>query len=358
MTSVAVYEHPIDGSTVLPALKPLLPKPLPLYRRLQFPPRNPSTYVLATFKPGTKPKDVQSCFCAALVERSIRPETEVRLFLSGEVAGQCPNSSGEDTSTHRSEKKQQICPDCSAALLSIVSYIFKLPLPPSVHANEAPISLPNGVSPSQAHESNSADYSRHLVDPNLVLFGNIAALPVSILKEHNLIRTDLPGLDFDYQKFIIHTGKLQSRASGQLPPGLRWGEVRQQDYALVKSRTAIPRKDRTLATVPSVAIFPSDPDSKHEDAPIAWCFLGTDGSLMTLHVEPEYRGRGLAKAAALKLWTEKFGIFDEEEGKGEDGWLAHSDVHVANKESAGVARSLGGVEGWMSWWVRVDLKRL
>lgn len=354
MARVLVYEHPLDGSTVLPVLKPLLPNPLPLYRRIQFPLRNPSSYLLATFKPGAEVKDIQSCFCAALVERSVRPETEVRLFLSGEVNGQCPRSSSEGTATHRSDEPGQHCADCSAAILSVVSYISSLPLPSSIHANDQAVSLPIAVSPNGAHESTTADYSRHLIDPNLVLFGNVAALPVSILKTNNLVRTELPGLDFDYQKFIIHTGSLRSRTSDELPPGLRWGEVRSQDFALVKSRTAIPRKDKTLATVPSVAIFPSEPDS----APIAWCFLGVDGSLMTLHVEPEHRGRGLAKAATFKLWTEKFGAFDEEEGKRPEGWLAHSDVHVANKESAGVARSLGGVEGWMSWWVRVDLSRL
>ncbi len=36
-------------------------------------------------------------------------------------------------------------------------------------------------------------------------------------------------------------------------------------------------------------------------------------------------------------------------------WWAHSDVAEDNVESAGVAKALGGQEGWRVRWVSVDL---
>lgn len=348
MDSSLISEHPKEGSTVLPILKSFLPNALPLYRRLQFPYRSSSSHVLTSFARGTPLEDIPTCFCAAYVDRSRRPETEVWVFLSGEVKDRCPIIASQEKGEH--------CPDCTRALISIISYIGTLPLPESVHGNDIAIRAPSALEEQHTSKPTTYDYSSHLVDNNLILFGSTAALPVSILNAHNLIRADLPGLDFEYQKYIFHTGQLRSLTEPDLPSGLRWGSVREQDFALVKSRTQIPRKDKTLAILPSVAIFPTNQDTP--DAPIAWCFLGPDGSLASLHVEPEWRGRGLAKTAAKKIWADKSSVFNEEEDKREEGWLAHSDVHVDNHESKGVARSLGGVEGWTVWWIRVDLSLL
>ncbi|KAK3051694.1 hypothetical protein LTS18_012393 [Coniosporium uncinatum] len=93
--------------------------------------------------------------------------------------------------------------------------------------------------------------------------------------------------------------------------------------------------------------------------PIAWAFLGPDASLSALHVEPKFRGKGLAKAVAVKLWEEGMGWFDENEARdGEEGWLVSSDVSPDNKESTGLCRSLSGEAGWEVYWLRVDLSRL
>ena len=51
---------------------------------------------------------------------------------------------------------------------------------------------------------------------------------------------------------------------------------------------------------------------------------------------------------------DKDGDGEEEE---EGGW-AHSDVAVENRESAGVARAVGGREGWVVRWCHVDLGRV
>ena len=101
---------------------------------------------------------------------------------------------------------------------------------------------------------------------------------------------------------------------------------------------------------------------------IAWGFLGPDGSLTTLHTESEFRGTGLAKKVAWKLFgllkshdvdssAEVEGQRDRFVGvrKGEE-WN-HSDVAGPNPASEGVAKALGGREGWECFWCRVDLEK-
>lgn len=136
--------------------------------------------------------------------------------------------------------------------------------------------------------------------------------------------------------------------------GLRWGRVREEDIGLVRGRSAIPRTHHTIRMLPSVAVFPAGDEGEEQQQPVAWAFLSLDGSLGNLHVEPEYRGRGLAKAMGRKLFREAVGAFGDELGG-----LAHADVALENSESNGVCKSLGGVdEGWRVHWVRIDLDRV
>lgn len=187
-----------------------------------------------------------------------------------------------------------------------------------------------------------------------MLIGTVAQFSADILLAHELIRTDLPGIHIPYQKFVFQTGDLR-HIDTMLPSGLRWGEVRPQDFALVRSRTSIPRQDKTLALLPSVAIFQDQ--SGGNDNPIAWAFLGPDGSLASLHVEPEFRGCGLAKKVTTKIMNEQLKLYDGDEGKSERGWLCNADIALDNAESIGVAMSLGGKPGWVVYWVRVDLEK-
>ena len=79
--------------------------------------------------------------------------------------------------------------------------------------------------------------------------------------------------------------------------------------------------------------------------------LGPDGSLTSLHCEvrvyhilfnhrphcqqESHRGRGFAKAVALKLFQERTADFGQEK-------LHHADVGTRNLQSQGVCKSLGG----------------
>jgi ribosomal protein S18 acetylase RimI-like enzyme len=147
-----------------------------------------------------------------------------------------------------------------------------------------------------------------------------------------------------------------SMVSRSLHPGFVYGKVDPKDFALVKSRTQIPRQDRTLRKLPSVAIYPTETSSE----PIAWGFLGLDASLTTLHVEPAYRGLGLAKSLSLKLFSEDMGTYCQHDPTFTEathvmGSYAHADVAVDNKSSQGVCEGLGGKWYFEVFWIRVDL---
>jgi ribosomal protein S18 acetylase RimI-like enzyme len=97
----------------------------------------------------------------------------------------------------------------------------------------------------------------------------------------------------------------------------------------------------------NVAVFETETDK-----PVAWAFLGLDGSLSTLHVEPEHRGKGVAKLVASKLLrTYADGLAVDRDG---DAW-AHADVYDGNVQSEAVCRSLGASKTWAVFWVRIEL---
>ncbi|RYP17779.1 hypothetical protein DL765_004357 [Monosporascus sp. GIB2] len=139
-----------------------------------------------------------------------------------------------------------------------------------------------------------------------------------------------------YDKWLFRTGALPPGVRA-LPEGMRWDTVRRGDIPLVLSRTHIKRKERTVVLLRSTAI-------KLEDGtPIAWALLGPDSSLSSLHCEPEYRGRGLAKAVAVKLMRDHLRDYGDEGY----GW---ADVAPDNPSSQGVCMSLGGQVAWTVSW--------
>jgi len=151
-------------------------------------------------------------------------------------------------------------------------------------------------------------------------------------------------------------------AARPLPEGLRWGVLsREEEYEGVRGRTEIPRFGETMRELCSVAVFPlaTEPGLGEEGKmPVAWALVGLDGSLTSLFVEEGFRGQGLGKMVAVRVWERGMGVFEEEGMDGGEGWLVSSDVSPENEESTGVCRSLGGERGWEVYWVRVDLSRL
>jgi len=86
-----------------------------------------------------------------------------------------------------------------------------------------------------------------------------------------------------------------------------------------------------------------------------------DGSLTTLHVEPEYRGLGLAKSLTLKLFSDDLETYCQhnptstEESTFTEERYAHADVATYNKASQGVCENLRGKWHFEVFWIQVDL---
>lgn len=86
-----------------------------------------------------------------------------------------------------------------------------------------------------------------------------------------------------------------------------------------------------------MAVYQSD------GTPIAWVILGPDSSLSNLHCEEEWRGKGFAKAAAVKILRERLKEYDDDE----HCW---ADVAPDNPKSQRVCKSLGGKVAWSVSW--------
>ncbi|KAH8821626.1 hypothetical protein F5884DRAFT_768498 [Xylogone sp. PMI_703] len=156
--------------------------------------------------------------------------------------------------------------------------------------------------------------------------------------------------------------------SGALPEGFTFARVREVDLDTVISTSSIPRQKSTLLQLPNVAIFknPSpyppasvsdfvSPNSEHEL--VAWAYIGIDGSLATLYVQPSYRNRGFAKSVAKELLRRLGdGDFRDLGFDGQGGWV-HADVKVGNAGSEGVMKSVGAEVVWTTVYCWVDSEK-
>jgi hypothetical protein len=239
-------------------------------------------------------------------------------------------------------------------VLALIDYMATLPTPPirsdnlpalelaKQHEKEHPTPPASG-----AYELSPGTYMRHLLMPKVVTLGACHSNVVQILREAGVLRDELPGPDTELNKFLFKLSDLPE--TRELPKGLRWGEVREQDIDLVKARTSIPRTTKTLMSLKSVGVF-----EEESDTAVAWTFLGLDGSLVTLHTEEVHRGKGIAKAVAAKLFRQHApGLAIDDDG---NAW-SHADVYMGNAQSESVCRSLGGKALWKCFWVRIDLEK-
>ncbi|KAM3419645.1 hypothetical protein BST61_g2977 [Cercospora zeina] len=362
-SAVQVYHltNDKDDSNVkkaLEILKPHLPISIPLYRRLQFGRFFEATTLLTTLESlEHAPTSDRGEWLMAFVDRNCRPETEVWVFASWE-------GSVFDGQVDEQRQLQQ-----DVSILSLVRAVKTLgPAPESIHrdildkaAARASLdenSLSSDNDDSRDHSGVSRkDYTAHLLNPNLVLFGAIHSSTTQILARNNLIKNVFDSGLVANWTFVFDIDDLPASATSlELPTGLQWGELEQQHLALVRSRTQIPRQDRTLAVLPNVAVL-----EVGTRRPVAWVFVGLDGSLTTLHVEEGWRGKGLAKMVAVKIWRERMEIFWENavESGGKKQMkgrrLAHDYVISGNEASKRVSEKLGGRHYADTFWVRVDL---
>ncbi|CZR50582.1 uncharacterized protein PAC_00456 [Phialocephala subalpina] len=264
------------------------PYSLPLLRRLQFMNfpggKTPNSHILSMFYS-------KDAFTIAYLDFSRGPETECWLYSSYESPHHRPPS---------------IQSTCESQVISILSHISSL---------EKSFVTSNGPRST----------------PRILLIGTLHEKILQFLQKQQRIQEETE----PHFKFIFKTDELPPEKP-LVDESLNYGRIRKSDIPLVLSRTAIPRKERTMTLLPSVAIT-------FHNEPIAWGFLGPDGSLTSLHCEEEYRGKGLAKAVALKLFREYTPHFGLER-------LQHADVAVDNLRSQGVCKSLKGVSSWKVYW--------
>lgn len=306
-----------------------------------------------------------------------------------------------------------------AQLLSLLAHVKKhlLPeylasLPPSSSAEATPVSKIDTTNNKVNANTNGAGNGVPLIPPpppQAFLIGSMhtalyALLMRSGVYAHARENTDaaagavadpLPGLRihrFDYPPYYKYffrrdvfdpeTRKGQGESEGgsesdlSLPSGYRFHDrqgrtgVLDCHLDLVQSRTHIPRSRTQLSSMPGVAIYyDGDGDgqsankSEEEETPIAWGFLGLDGALSTLHVEPAHRGKGLALPLCRQIMrcgmasgvfgAEGLPISDMDKEK-VGGWV-HTEVAQYNRASRRVMEKIGGVVLATVIWMVVEV---
>ncbi|KAK6433986.1 hypothetical protein LTR95_009837 [Oleoguttula sp. CCFEE 5521] len=326
---------------------------LPLYRRLQFGRFLDGSHLLTNRElendESISADDTADPWLYAFVDRSCRPETEVWLFGSWEISSMATDSvhvNGTSESRDAHNEKAIL------ALLQNLLLAFKaLGVPPSIH--EAPADAPDST--DNAVDSaglSKADYAAHASNPNVMLWGSIHARTIPYLKTLDVLSGESSTTVVPNHMFIFDVPSMSIPLD--LPPSVRWGRLSKEHFALVRSRTQIPRRDRTLAALPNLGLFPTSGTVLEQASPIAWAFVGLDASLTTLHVEPAHRRIGLAQKLTTKLFREEMDLFFA------DGMekLAQGYVIVGNEASKGMCESLGGKAEWTVYWVRVDLGKV
>ena len=117
---------------------------------------------------------------------------------------------------------------------------------------------------------------------------------------------------------------------------------------VVLGTATIPRQLPTMLMLPSIGVL------DEQGTLAAWSYIGIDGGIITLHVLPDYRQRGMATLVAVELLERlargSFATMGFDESS---GWV-HADVKAGNSASEGVMRSLAGEIGWESSYVWID----
>ncbi|CAG8959389.1 hypothetical protein HYFRA_00001287 [Hymenoscyphus fraxineus] len=128
----------------------------------------------------------------------------------------------------------------------------------------------------------------------------------------------------------------QEKKTNTLPPSFTLARVPTSHLPLIISTSSIPRQAETLQQQANACIL------NPEGEPVAWVYLGLDGSLATLYVVPAYRGKGLATIVARDLLKRlEEGGFEDLGIRGSSGWV-HAEAKEGNVESEAVMRRLGG----------------
>ncbi|KAI1734470.1 hypothetical protein F4680DRAFT_462357 [Xylaria scruposa] len=324
---VSVYTTPPSALVEFLTRPPHLPHALPLARRMRFTtfPGGITEHArilwasevsLDEYLAGAQNAEDARPFAAAYLDFSRGPETELWIYSSLEIRS---GPSGGERAGEEEEDKERDEIACAVALLREVKRLQDLYFTPG------------------------SDRARDREFPT-ILVGNLD----EVLRERLLgagMAIFSTGL---YDKFIFKVDDLPVVKLPEVLGGdggarrLVWDRLRPEDIPYAISQSKIPRKERTVKLLPSTALYLDD------GTPIAWAFLGPDSSLSGLHCEEAYRGKGIAKAVAVKVLQDHLKDYSDDG----HGW---ADVAPDNIQSQGVCRSLNGQVKWQISWSRLNL---
>jgi hypothetical protein len=204
--------------------------------------------------------------------------------------------------------------------------------------------------------------------PNKVLFGSVHSVLVPYFEANGVARRD--GM---YVKLVMPP-QIDSAAvdSGNtLSDGYSFGTLTTSELQTVLDRSPIPRTLTTLKAITNLGIYYRDPTASSNNSPecIAWAFLGKDGSLSSMHVEPAHRKKNLATLlgrALLPKIQDTFGqsksdpwgksaLLGYKEPVDSKQWYGHADVDTTNTSSRRVMEKLGGRIWWGVQWIEIDV---
>ena len=310
-----VHEQSAALQTFLPILHHHLPQSNPLYNRLQAPHNIASRRCLfaATFPPPApgSASSVPEFFTILFSDRSRHNESQIWIFNPIiRHPGPLPQLQQDALSSH---------------LLSAILFLKKTSIP---DAPGWPFS-------------------------SLLRF---ASLHEAMTKSMEQIAKPIDAMPrvTSWNTWITCTTPFSSstREKRRLPDGFQVGRITEDQLGIVLATSTIKRQSSTYLILPSVGLF------NVEGLLVAWGFIGIDGSLATLYVLPEYRGRGLASYVAEELLRKlNEGDFKNMGYDGTSGWV-QSDVKDGNEGSERVMKALGGKILWTSNYVWIDSDKL
>ncbi|CAG7949618.1 unnamed protein product [Penicillium nalgiovense] len=271
-----------------------------------------------------------------------------------------------------------------------LSYLAKAAQATSAEAENTSVSMSSGTANSTNPNNTSSVPLIPEPDPQAFLIGSLHTGLFSLLQRSGYytqsdpipnIRVhrfdDPPYYKYFFRRFDFSPDEESGRSADlpladlSLPSGYRFHDregregVLSKHLDLVQSRTHIPRPRTQLSMMPGMAVYSDSGSGDPDEMPIAWGFLGVDGALATLHVEPEHRGRGLAvplSKAIMRRGMSVDGVFGAGSVNSEDsqtrervGAWAHAEVAGYNNASRRVMEKIGGQVLTTVTWTVIEL---
>ncbi|KAK6829761.1 hypothetical protein PG987_010345 [Apiospora arundinis] len=383
---VPVPATPYTSVDVITFLTQRLPRSLPVLRLLQLGPRNPGTLVITTPLPlqgpveGGKEDDgpasvrPEQVWTMLVVDRSSHPATEIWPFSSLEMYhGAAPHEQGPQKAAVLPAALQDSLPFSEAVLRVATSQLLSV-------ASHIPVTWWDTTG-TQSPAERLANV-RHTPGSPYCLFGNTHSTVATLLARADSEQSSggsplILNPSVPYGKYVFPvpapSNKQQEGSSATaLPEGLVWSTIGPDDYADVMAVNKIIRSPTTLAKLRSAAIREAAPrpDGRPGKA-VAFAFAAGDGSVRTLHVDPAYRRRGLAKMVVARLLgmglfepprsgplaTKEEDLLARKEGDHGDITLAFAGIEESNTGSIRTFQALGGKWLWDVYWIYLDLDR-